>query len=154
MTINKMQTQLIGKDIPMDTARTDEGTPVSLYDFKGRALVLFLSGEGLTQKNRILVKHMKATTKYFLKYECSPVWISTDSEQILAATRRMYDLPFMIISDFAKEIHSNFGFNFNDNKIAVWVTDKNSKIIYTMPSMEPVELVNATLQALERVFGK
>ena len=153
MTVNKMQAQLIGKELPMETGRTDEGTPVSLYDFRGRAMAVFLSGKGVTGKNSDFVRHLKEATPDFLKYECSPVWVSADEEEILAASREMYDLPFMIISDFSKEIHSDLGYDFDRNGIDVWIADDSAKIVYALPSMEPVELINATISALERVFA-
>jgi peroxiredoxin len=154
MAINKMQAELIGKTIPMDTGRSDEGTPVSLYDFKGRSLAVFLSGEGLTKKNKALIKRIKDATDEFLKYDCSPIWISTESEELLSAARQLYDLPYMIISDFSKEIHDSLGFDFNSQSIDVILSDDEGKIVYTVPSMEPLELVNATLSALDRVFVK
>ncbi len=157
MAINKINVSLIGKKLPQNTGRTDEGTPISLFDFKGRAIAVFFTGEGILSSDLVLVRKLKEASKEFLLYNCSPVWVSTESEEILAAARDLDKLPFMIISDFSKEIHNEMQYDFSldklSDKIEVWIADDKGKIISAIPSMEPGSLVNATMAALPRYFS-
>jgi len=153
MAIKKINVSLIGKELPRDTGRTDEGTPISLFDFKGRAIAVFLTGDGVLSSQLKLVRQLKEASKEFLSYNCSPIWVSTESEEILAAARDLDKLPFMIISDFSKEIHNEMQYDFSSDKINVWIADDKGKIISAIPSMEPISLVNATIAALPRYFS-
>jgi peroxiredoxin len=152
MVPDSVSVLMTGRILPGDIGRTDEGTPVSLLDFKGRALVIILTGEGLEKDKLNMLKHIKNDINGFYKYSCSPVLVSFESEQLLAAARELNNLPFMMISDFSRDIHRAMGFDPALNETVIWIADEDSKLVAAIPFMASREQLSTALAALPRLF--
>ena len=143
---------IIDDEIPDIPGRTDEGTPISLADFNGRALAVFFTGKMLERTEITLLKNIKRRVEEFLEFECSPVVVSMASEEILASVRESEDLPFLLISDVDGAIHEAVNGGQTKEAIGSWLVNDDGKIVSAIPPMPPREQVSATVAALARII--
>ena len=139
--------------MPQAIGRTDEGTPVSLCDLKGRAVAVFLTGETMDENTTTLFKSIATAIEDFSGMDYSPVVVSTQPEEVLAASRELHGLPFMMISDFSRDIHRKLGFGIQEEFAKVWIADDECEIVAVVPPMSSEEQVSATIEAITRVHG-
>ncbi|MBN2717073.1 MAG: redoxin domain-containing protein [Deltaproteobacteria bacterium] len=154
MSNTYLKSLVIDDDIPSVPGRTDEGTPISLTDFKGRALAVFFLGKGFERTELTLVKNIKRRIDEFLEFECSPIVVSMEPEEILSSAREAEDLPFLLISDYHGAIHEAVNGLPTESAIGSWIVNDESKIVAAVPSMPPREQVSATVAALSRIVAR
>jgi peroxiredoxin len=140
-----------GDSAPIAEGRTDEGTPISLADFKGRALAVFLLGRGIKRGTRTLLAQLARRTPEFLAAECSPVAVSTEPAEMLAELRDASALPFLMISDTELGIHRALAGAVPAGPSGVWLFDKAGAVVATVPALGFQEQISAALAALDRV---
>ena len=145
---------VIDDDIPDIAGRTDEGTPISLADFKGRALAVFFLGKGFERTEITMVKNIKRHIDDFLEFECSPIVVSQESEEVLSSIRESEDLPFLLLSDAGGAIHAAVNGGATDASIGSWLVNDEGKVVSAVHPMPPREQVNATVASLSRVVAR
>jgi len=149
--MKKARPLAVGDIVPIAEGRTDEGTPISLADFKGRALAVFLLGSELNRTARALLKHLAKSTPEFLALECSPIAVSTEPAEMLAEVRNAEGLPFLMISDTELALHRAFAGAPPAGAAGAWLVDKKGAIVAAVPPLGYKEQISATLAALARV---
>lgn len=140
----------IGETVPNIELRTDEGTPLSLTDLKGRALVVFLLGESFNPTSEQLLSLLSENIGRFLALDSSPIAVLGESPEKLAEYREIHDLPFMFISDPAFKLHRKLK---GDNllELGVCVVGSDSVVTETLPSLPPTELVRLAIERMSRM---
>ena len=88
----------IGDTVPEIKLRTDEGTPLSLADLKGRAFVLFMLGETFSPTVERLLNALSKNVNRFLTLDVSPIAVLGDTVENLADYRDHYEAPFLLMS--------------------------------------------------------
>jgi len=141
----------IGDPAPAAEGRTDEGTPISLADFKGRALAVFLLGRGLDRATRAQLRQLAKRTPEFLDRECSPVAVSTEPAEMLAEVRESEGLPFLMISDTELGIHRALAGAVPARPSGAWLFDGSGAVAASVPALGFKEQISAALAALARV---
>ena len=141
----------IGDPAPAAEGRTDEGTPISLADFKGRPLAVFLLGRELNRAARTLLAQIAKRTPDFLAAECSPLAISAEPAEMLAELRDASALPFLLISDTELGIHRALTGAAPAGPSGVWLFDSSGAAVATVPPLGPKEQISAAVAALARV---
>ena len=141
----------IGDPAPTAEGRTDEGTPISLADFKGRALAVFLLGRDLNRATRTILSQLAKRTPEFLAAECSPVAISTEPAEMLAELRDSEALPFLMISDTELGIHRALTGAAPAGPSGAWLFDRAGAAVASVPPLGSKEQISAVLAALDRV---
>ncbi|MCK9459269.1 MAG: redoxin domain-containing protein [Proteobacteria bacterium] len=144
----------IGDPAPAAEGRTDEGTPISIADFKGRALAVFLLGRELNRAARALLAQLAKRTPDFLAAECSPLAISAEPAEMLAELRDASALPFLLVSDTELGIHRALAGTVPPGPSGAWLFDRTGALIATVPALGAKEQVPAVLAALARLRGR
>ncbi len=139
----------VGENVPSLELRTDEGTPLSITDLKGRSIVLFMLGESFTPAVERLLSALTKNTKKFLSLETSPVAILGETVEQLSAYRERNDVPFLMLSDPSLAIHWEFKGEDGDD-VGVWVVDHSGVVVETIPMLPAAELVRVALKRVER----
>jgi len=141
-----------GDPAPDEEGKTDEGTSVSLADFEGRTLAVFFTGRGQGRTKETLIRGIQTRIKEFLDCNCSPLVVSADSVEVLAARRDEDDLPFLMISDPELHIHRAFsGAMPGVENRGAWVIDDSGRISAALAPMPPREQISAVLSFLTRI---
>jgi peroxiredoxin len=141
----------VGDPAPLAEGRTDEGTPIALADFKGRALAVFLLGRRLDRAARAQLRLLAKRTPEFLRLECSPLVISAEPAEVLAAIRDAERLPFVTISDTELGIHRALAGSVPERSAGVWLFDGDGALAAAVPTLGFKEQVAAALAALGRI---
>ncbi|MCP4599894.1 MAG: redoxin domain-containing protein [Proteobacteria bacterium] len=142
----------IGDHIPDIDLRTDEGTPISLTDLKGRSLILFMLGETFTPTVERLLNVIAQNTGRFLALNMSPIAVLGEPASQLGAFRERNDVPFIMISDPALVLHRHF-IEKDGHGVEVWITDEEGVVIEMIPMLPPTELVSVTVDRARRLFS-
>ncbi len=141
----------VGENVPDFEVRTDEGTPLSIADLKGRSLILFLLGESFTPAVERLLSVLAKHTSKFLSLESSPVAILGETVEQLSAYRERNNVPFLMLSDPSLTIHWKFREEDGDD-VGVWVADQSGLVVETIPMLPPTELVSVAVKRSERLY--
>jgi peroxiredoxin len=141
----------IGDPAPACEGRTDEGTPISLADFKGRALAVFLLGRRLDRAARTFLSRLAERTPEILAAECSPLAISGEPAEALAELRGASALPFVLVSDTDLGIHRALAGSAPPGPSGAWLFDGAGTLIASVPPLGPREQIAAVIAALARV---
>lgn len=139
----------IGDKIPNIELRTDEGTPLSLTDLKGRALAVFLLGEAFSPTTERLIHVLSEYAETFLAEDVSPIPVSGQSARHLAQFREQNDVPFLLISDQNLLLHRTLR-DKDGNGVNVWLLDAEGVVIDTIPVLPPTELTRVVLERIRR----
>jgi peroxiredoxin len=141
----------IGDQAPTCEGRTDEGTPISLADFKGRSLAVFLLGRALNRATRTFLSQLAKRTPELLAAECSPLAISAEPAEMLAELRDASALPFLLISDTELGIHRALAGSVPPGPSGAWLFDGDGALVASVPALGAKEQIAAVLAALARV---
>jgi peroxiredoxin len=140
-----------GDKVPELTLRTDEGTPLSLTDLKGRSLAVFLLGETFSPTVERLFEVLTRNISRFLSLEVSPVVAIGESVESLATYRSEHDVPFLMMSDVANRLHQAMG-NLGGSSPAVWLVNRDGTVLDVIPMLPPTELVSVAVERASRVM--
>lgn len=140
----------IGETVPGIELRTDEGTPLSLTDLKGRVLVIFLLGKVFTADAERLLGFLSENTGRFLSMESSPVVVLGEPPERLAEFRDIHDAPYMFLSDPALKLHRELTGD-DLQGLGVCVINKESVVTETIPSLPPTELIRLVVERMGRI---
>ena len=154
MSKTNIKSLVIDDEIPSIPGRTDEGTPISLADFQGRALAVFFLGKGFERTELTMVKSIKRRIDEFLEFECSPIVVSMEPAEILNSIRETEELPFLLISDYYGDIHQAVNGEATESAIGSWIVNDTGKIVSAVHPMPPREQVSATVAALSRIVAQ
>jgi peroxiredoxin len=139
----------VGDRIPETELRTDEGTPLALSDLEGRALAIFLTGEGDAGATGRLLDALGESTGRFWRKETSPVVLLVESVEDLSRLRRKRDLPFLLVSDPDGTLHTALRGG-DGERVAAILVDPSGSVRDIIPALPPVELVRMTLARMSR----
>ena len=141
----------LGDRAPRTDGRTDEQTPISFTDFFGRAFAAFLIGTGFGREQIEMLSYLKSQSEAFLNLQCSPIVVSGEPHEVLAACRQSEKLPFILISDTSLGIHEVITGDGSGNSKGVWLFDENGVVQAVVPPMGPKEQIDAALVAKFRL---
>ncbi len=133
--------------------KTDEGTPLSLSDFKGRSVALFFVGKTITQSTEMLFEELAKRLEQFLNLDISPLIISGESAAQLAAYRNKKDVPFVLLSDERFKFHTELGYG-KPGAPTFLLIDNNSVVIDMVPFLPPVEQVSVAEERALKLSSK
>ncbi|MDJ0766194.1 MAG: redoxin domain-containing protein [Myxococcota bacterium] len=139
----------IGETVPDMGVRTDEGTPLSLADLKGRAIAIFLLGESFSPTGERLLSVLADSADQFMAFDMSPIPILGETADSLADYREANDVPFLLISDKELRLHKHLRGDDGEG-VGVWIVDTQGKIIDTIPVLPPTELTRVVLERIAR----
>lgn len=140
----------IGDKVPDMQLRTDEGTPLSLEDLKGRGTAVFLLGAAFSPTVERLFEVLTRNVGRFLALDISPVAVLGETVEHLTEYRHRNDVPFLMMSDEKLRLHAAFG-NDKENAPMVWIVDKEGKILDMLPMLPPSELVSVAVDRAARL---
>jgi peroxiredoxin len=137
----------IGGTAPDIPCRTDEGTPVSLSDFNGHAIAVFLCGPLLDRFALTLITLIRTHRSGFVSGNCSPLVISGEDEASLSALRDLESLPFLTLSDPDLSLHAALC-DIRDPRACpgAWIFDDRGILTTVLQSLPPRDLVDAVLR--------
>ena len=141
-----------GDTVPDIELRTDEGTPLSLADLKGRALCLFLLGSAFTPTVERLLDLISKNVSRFFSLNISPIAVLGESADHLGDHREEKDAPFILIADERFALHECFRGR-DDNLAAVWLVGEEGVVLDVVPMLPPTELLGVTLDRTSRALG-
>jgi peroxiredoxin Q/BCP len=99
----------IGDKAPNFTSKDQNGTPISLGDFKGKKVVLYFYPKDNTPGCTAESCDLRDNYSRFQKAGYEILGISTDSEKSHLKFIEKYDLPFQLIADTDKTVHEAYG---------------------------------------------
>ncbi len=140
----------LGSPIPSLELRTDESTPLSLRDLKGRSLALFLLGEGFTPTAERLLDVLSQNAGQFLSRDYSPVAIIAEDVEALSAFRHKQDVPFILLSDAGCRLQRTITGDENSS-VGACLIDERSTVVEILPLLPPTELVRMIIERISRV---
>ncbi len=140
---------LKGDRIPDIELRTDEGTPLSLNDLKGRSMAVFMLGEALTKTTREILSVLGENAGRFLAVDTSPVVVSGEPVETLAAFRSKKNVPYLLISDNNLNLHRCLGGKDKEG-CGVWIVDNEGFVKDTLPLLPAVELIRLAAERASR----
>ena len=135
--------------MPSLALRTDEGTPITLRDLRGRALVIFLLGETFTSTAERSLDVLTEHIGHFMTLECSPVVVLGEPVERLAAYRERNDVPFLLLSDHGLALHERITGK-ETIGVGACIVDARGAVIDILPMLPPTELIRLTLDRLHR----
>jgi peroxiredoxin len=141
----------IGDKAPDLPLRTDEGTPLSLHDFKGRGIAVFLLGATFTPTVERLFEVLTRNINRFMALDISPIAVLGETAENLEQYRNHNDVPFLLMSDDKLRLHAILGRN-KDNAPMVWLIDKDNVILDMLPMLPPSELVAVAVDRAQRLI--
>jgi peroxiredoxin len=133
----------VGSKVPEVEVRTDEDTPLSLCDLKGRAFAAFLVGE-MTPESEMILSSLSEATPRFLALDVSPVAVVAAPVNRLEEFRARLDVPYLMLSDSGFSLHDRL--RGRDGKgLGVWIVDEKGFVVETVPALPPAEIVSHAL---------
>jgi peroxiredoxin len=142
----------IGDKAPDLPLRTDEGTPISLQDFRGRGTAVFLLGRAFSPTVERLFEVLTRNINRFMTLDISPIAVLGETADILAQYRSHNDVPFLLMSDENLHLHMTLGRD-KDNAPMVWLIDKDGVILDMLPILPPSELVAVVVDRAQRLIA-
>jgi peroxiredoxin len=139
----------IGDKAPDCALRTDDGTSISLFDLKGRALSVFLVGREVPATVNSLLTALTEQTERFLALEVSPMVVLSDPEAQLGANPGATN-PYLIAVDAELSLHKQFQ-GVDGKELGVFILDEDSVVIDVIPVLPPLELVRLAVERVVRL---
>lgn len=99
----------IGDKAPAFTVKDQDGSDVSLKDFKGKKLVLYFYPKDNTPGCTAESCNLRDNYSQLKKKGYEVVGISSDSEKSHQKFIDKYQLPFTLLADTEKEVHNLYG---------------------------------------------
>lgn len=99
----------IGKPAPDFTAPIDNGTTISLSDFKGKPVVLYFYPQDDTETCTKQACAFRDNMERLTSKGAVVIGVSPDSVQLHGKFKTKYDLNFMLVSDEDKSICNKYG---------------------------------------------
>lgn len=98
-----------GSKAPDFTSKDENGNEVKLADFKGKKLVLYFYPKDMTPGCTAESCNLRDNYKALLKQGYEVLGVSTDSEKSHQKFIAKEKLPFRLLADTDKSLHSKFG---------------------------------------------
>lgn len=99
----------IGDKAPDFTVNDQDGTPVKLSDLKGKKVVLYFYPKDMTPGCTAEACNLRDNYKAMQKQGFEVLGVSTDSEKSHKKFIEKEKLPFRLLADTNKSIHSSYG---------------------------------------------
>jgi peroxiredoxin Q/BCP len=134
----------IGDQVPELELRTDEGTPLSLQDMRGRRMAIFFLGGTFSPTVERLFEVLSRNVGRFLSLDISPVAVLGETVENLATYRSHNDVPFLLISDEHQQFQKLLGAA-GEKAPAVWIVNAKGVVLDMLPMLPPTELVSVAV---------
>ena len=144
-----------GEKAPTFTLIADDKSPVSLSDYSGKNVILLFFPLAFTSVCTTELCNVRDNLGYYNKLNAQVLAISVDSPFTLEKFKSEQSLNFPLLSDFNKEVSSNYGAIYEDfvlnmkgvSKRAAFVIDSEGVIRYAevlenageLPSFESIQ---------------
>jgi len=99
----------VGAKAPAFTVNDQDGKPVKLSDFKGKKLVLYFYPKDQTPGCTTEACNLRDNYKVLQKQGYEILGVSTDSEKSHRNFITKQKLPFRLLADVDKEVHTKYG---------------------------------------------
>ena len=99
----------IGKPAPDFTAPIDDGTTISLSDFRGKPIILYFYPQDDTETCTKQACAFRDNMERLTSKGAVVIGVSPDSVQLHTQFKTKYDLNFMLVSDEDKSICNTYG---------------------------------------------
>ena len=143
----------VGDKAPDIDLRTLAGTPISLSDLKGRAVIVFLLGGTMAPAINSLLTALTEHTDRFLDLDISPIAVLTKPEEQLGNYPQATSAPYLIMVDHNLSLHEQFQ-GIDGKEVSVWLIDEHSVVIDTIPVLPPVELVRLSAERARKIHRR
>ncbi|HVZ78480.1 MAG TPA: thioredoxin-dependent thiol peroxidase [Gemmatimonadaceae bacterium] len=149
-----------GKAAPAFTLDTDEGTPLSLKDLKGKPVVLYFYPKDDTSGCTTEACEFRDAFPRFRKSKAVILGVSPDSVKSHQKFKAKYDLPFTLLADPEHEVcekygvwqeKSMYGRKYMGVARTTYIIDANGKVAKVFEKVKPAghaEEIEAALKAL------
>ncbi len=147
----------VGDVAPSFTAKTQDGTTVSLKDFQGRKVVLYFYPKDDTPGCTKEACAFRDEYAQFKKAGAVVLGVSVDPERAHAKFAAKYKLPFTLLADDQKEIVQAYGVwgrkTFMGRKYmgthrVTFLIGEDGKIARIWPEVKPAEHAREVLEAI------
>jgi peroxiredoxin Q/BCP len=148
---------LIGKMAPSFTLPSNEGSPISLQDYKGRAGIVYFYPKDGARGCTLEALEFKKLYYDFFDRNFYIIGIGPDSIASHCQFSKQNDLPFPLLSDIEHKVaelygiweqKTNYGKTYWGVERTSFVLDKNKIIRATLENKKPEEHAFLSLQAL------
>ncbi len=145
----------IGDQVPSFEAKNQEGETIKLSDYKGKKLVLYFYPKDDTPGCTAESCNLRDNYSFFKSKGYEILGISSDDEKSHQKFIKKYQLPFDLIADTDKKIHTifgtwgektNFGRTYMGTIRTTFIIDENGKV---EDIIGKVETQNHTAQILK-----
>ena len=104
-----MNTLKVGDKVPEFKANNQDGTSVSLSDFKGKKLIVFFYPKANTPGCTAEACNLRDNYKELQNMGFELLGVSADSEKQQSNFKNKYEFPFQLIADTDKSVINAFG---------------------------------------------
>ena len=147
---------LVGSDAEDFSLRCQDGTPVSLHDFRGQWVILYFYPKDSTPGCTIEARKFQHDHAEYAKRNAVVLGVSTDDRDSHRKFCAKEGLQFQLLADISGQVSLNYGSlrNFGITKISArntFVIDPKGRIARTFAGVNPLRHSAEVLAALDEL---
>jgi thioredoxin-dependent peroxiredoxin len=154
--VSSAATPAVGSDAPQFTLNSQDGTAVSLKDFKGKWVVLYFYPKDMTSGCTRQAKLYERDQAKFTEKNAVVLGVSTDDEKSHKEFCTKEGLSFKLLADTKHDVAKAYG-SLGTGSYAernTFIIDPNGKIARVSTSVDPTKDCQNSLAALNELRGK
>jgi peroxiredoxin Q/BCP len=141
----------VGATAPDFSLTSQEGTPVSLHDFKGKWVVLYFYPKDMTQGCTIEAHNFQRDLAQYQAKDVTIVGVSVDSVDSHKEFCTKESISFKLLADADKEVTKKYGSMAANNMVAArntFLIDPSGKVQKVYEKVKPMQHSEEVLAAL------
>jgi len=154
--VSSAATPAIGSDAPQFTLNSQDGTPVSLKDYKGKWVVLYFYPKDMTSGCTRQAKLYERDQAKFTEKNAVVLGVSTDDEKSHKEFCTKEGLSFKLLADTKHDVAKAYG-SLGTGSYAernTFLIDPNGKIVRVFTSVDPTKDSQNSLSELAQLQKK
>jgi len=137
-----------GAPAPAVKVKTDEGTPLSLRDLRGRKIAVFLTARFPEEYLVAILPLLSERAFAFHEMDCSPLLLTGIDVFALGRMREAHDPPFVMLSDPSLLLHAALG-SAGGEEVAAWLIGEDGVLSTPLQGpRDPSAVVEGALDLL------
>jgi len=154
--VSSAATPAVGSDAPQFTLNSQDGTPVSLKDYKGKWVVLYFYPKDMTSGCTRQAKLYERDQAKFTEKNAVVLGVSTDDEKSHKEFCTKEGLSFKLLADTKHDVAKAYG-SLGTGSYAernTFLIDPNGKIVRVFTSVDPTKDSQNSLSELAQLQKK
>jgi thioredoxin-dependent peroxiredoxin len=154
--VSSAATPAVGSDAPQFTLNSQDGTPVSLKDYKGKWVVLYFYPKDMTSGCTRQAKLYERDQAKFTEKNAVVLGVSTDNEKSHKEFCTKEGLSFKLLADTKHDVAKAYG-SLGTGSYAernTFLIDPNGKIVRVFTSVDPTKDSQNSLSELAQLQKK